>query len=287
MPEVLQSIRWQDLLDVLVVATILYWLFLTIKGTLALKMLMGLAMILVALLLAKWLGLYTVDWLATGFWSQIVLALVILFHPEIRRALARIGQSPFNRSMTEVEETRTIDEIVKASVTMANKRIGAILVLERDIDLRDVVEMGIPLDAVVSKELLASIFLPTSPLHDGAVIIRNGRIVAAGCFLPLTLRADASPLMGTRHRAALGVTEETDALVIVVSEEAGTLSIIVGGKMTREVDAAGLRRVLTRIYLKGEKREERRPRQWLRALIPDRFKTHPSRSGVERGNHSR
>ncbi|MGH7273021.1 MAG: diadenylate cyclase, partial [Nitrospiria bacterium] len=148
MPEILQSIRWQDLLDVLVVAVILYWLFLTLKGTLALKMLMGLAMILVALLLAKWLGLYTVDWLATGFWSQIVLALVILFHPEIRRALARIGQSPFNRSMTEVEETRTIDEIVKASVTMANKRIGAILVLERDIDLRDTVEMGIPMDAV-------------------------------------------------------------------------------------------------------------------------------------------
>jgi diadenylate cyclase len=277
MPEPFQSIRWQDLLDVLVVAFILYWLFTTLKGTLALKMLIGLAMLLMALVLAKWVGLYTVDWLATGFWSQIVLALVILFHPEIRRALARIGQSPFNRSLSEAEESRTIDEIVKASVALANKRIGAILVLERDIDLKEVVEMGIPMDAVISKELLTSIFLPTSPLHDGAVIIKGGRIMAAGCFLPLTLRADTSPLMGTRHRAALGVTEETDALVIVVSEEVGSISVIAGGKMTREVDAAGLRRVLTRNFLKGEKREEGLLRHWMRALIPDRFRATSQR----------
>ncbi len=273
MPEPFQSIRWQDLLDVLVVAFILYWLFITLKGTLALKMLIGLAMLLMALVLAKWLGLYTVDWLATGFWSQIVLALVILFHPEIRRTLAKIGQSPFSRSITDAEETWTIDEIVKASVALANKRVGAILVLERDIDLKDAVEMGIPLDAVVSKELLNSIFLPTSPLHDGAAIIKGGRIMTAGCFLPLTLRADISPLLGTRHRAALGVTEETDALVIVVSEEAGSISVIMGGKMTREVDAAGLRRVLTRNFLKGERGEEGPFRHWVRALIPDRFKT--------------
>jgi diadenylate cyclase len=272
MPEPFQSIRWQDLLDVLVVAFILYWLFTTLKGTLALKMLIGLAMLLMALVLAKWMGLYTVDWLATGFWSQIVLALVILFHPEIRRALARIGQSPFNRPITEAEESRTIDEIVKASAALANKRIGAILVLERDIDLKEVVEIGIPMDAVVSKELLTSIFLPTSPLHDGAVIIKAGRIVAAGCFLPLTLRSDTSPLVGTRHRAALGVTEETDALVIVVSEEVGSISVIVGGKMTREVDMAGLRRVLTRNFLKGERKEEGFLRHWMKLFIPDRFR---------------
>ncbi len=268
-------------MDVLVVAFILYWLFITLKGTLALKMLIGLAMLLMALVLAKWMGLYTVDWLVTGFWSQIVLALVILFHPEIRRALAKIGQSPFNHAMIEAEETRTIDEIVKASAAMANKRIGAILVLERDIDLKDVVEMGIPLDAVVSKELLTSLFLPTSPLHDGAAIIKGGRIVAAGCFLPLTLRADTSPLLGTRHRAALGVTEETDALVIVVSEEAGSISVIVGGKMTREVDTAGLRRVLTRNFLKSERKEEGQFRNWIRAFIPDRFKATGQR--LERG----
>ncbi len=283
MPEPFQSIRWQDLLDVLVVAFILYWLFITLKGTLALKMLIGLVMLLTALVLAKWLGLYTVDWLVTGFWSQIVLALVILFHPEIRRTLAKIGQSPFSRSITDAEETWTIDEIVKASVALANKRVGAILVLERDIDLKDVVEMGIPLDAVVSKELLNSIFLPTSPLHDGAAIIKGGRIMAAGCFLPLTLRADTSPLLGTRHRAALGVTEETDALVIVVSEEAGSISVSIGGRMTREVDAAGLRRVLTRNFLKGESREYGQFWRWMRILIPDRFKTTDQR--LEKGEH--
>jgi diadenylate cyclase len=281
MPELFNSIRWQDLLDILVVALILYWLFITLKGTLALKMLIGLAMLLMALVLAKWVGLYTVDWLVTGFWSQIMLVLIILFHPEIRRALAKIGQSPFNRAISEAEETRTIDEIVKASVAMANKRVGAILVLERDIDLKDVVEMGIPLDAVVSKELLTSLFLPTSPLHDGAAIIKSGRVVAAGCFLPLTLRADTSPSLGTRHRAALGVTEETDALVIVVSEEAGSISVIVGGKMTREVDAAGLRRILTRNFLKSERREEGKFRYWVRTVIPARFKA--TGQGVERG----
>jgi diadenylate cyclase len=139
--------------------------------------------------------------------------------------------------------------------------------------------MGLPLDAIVSKELLCSIFFPNSPLHDGAVIIKGGRIVAAGCFLPLTLRADASPLMGTRHRAALGVTEETDALVIVVSEETGNVSLIMGGKMTREVDASALRNVLTRIFLKRERARNGRFRQWIRILMPDRFRVTPGRSG--------
>ncbi len=253
---VLKTFRWQDLLDILIVSFILYRLFLIIKGTRAVQMLVGLAILLFALIFSQWVELYTVDWLVTSFWSQIVIALIILFQPEIRRALALMGQNPFTTPLSAVEESRFVEEIIKACVSLANKRIGAIVVFEREIELKDIVEMGIPLDAKVSKELLTSIFLPYSPIHDGAVIIKDGRIISAGCFLPLTLSSDVSKTLGTRHRAAIGVTEETDSLVIVVSEETGTISVIMGGKMTKELDAASLRRILTKVFVTKREREK-------------------------------
>lgn len=253
---VLRTFRWQDLLDIVVVSFVLYRLFLIIKGTKALHMLVGLAILLLALIFSQWVELYTVDWLVTSFWSQIVIALIILFQPEIRRALAQMGQNPFTAPLSAVEESRFVEEIIKACISLANKRIGAIVVFEREIELKDIVEMGIPLDAKVSKELLTSIFLPYSPIHDGAVIIKDGRIISAGCFLPLTLSSDVSKTLGTRHRAAIGVTEETDALVIVVSEETGTISAIMGGKMTNELDAASLRRILTKVFVTKREREK-------------------------------
>lgn len=271
MNALLPTLRWQDVLDILIVATVLYWLFLILKGTRALQMVVGLALLLVASIVSKWAELYTVDWLITSFWAQVVLVIVILFQPEIRRALAQIGQTPFARALTPTEESRTLEEVIRACVSLANKRAGAIIVLERDTELRDIVEVGVRLEARVSKELLTTIFMPYSPLHDGAVIIKGDRIIAAGCFLPLTLNPDISKMLGTRHRAALGVTEETDAVVITVSEETGAISVIIGGKMTRELDAAGLRRVLTRIFL----RERRDAPVWLqriRGLFPERSK---------------
>lgn len=263
MAEVIKNLRWQDLLDIAIVAAVLYWLFLILRGTRALQMLIGLGLLLVASLISKWAELTTVDWLVTNFWAQIVLVIVILFQPEIRRVLAQIGQTaPLSRALSVSEESRTLEEIIRASVSLANKRIGAIIVLERESELKDIVEMGVALEARVSKELLAGIFMPASPLHDGAVVIKENRIMAAGCFLPLSLNPDVSKMLGTRHRAALGVTEETDAVVIALSEETGAISVIIGGKMTRELDAGGLRRVLTRIFLR--ERRERLP--WMERL---------------------
>ena len=184
---------------------------------------------MLALVASQALEFYTLDWLIHSFWSQIVLAVVILFQPEIRRTLAQVGQNNLFRSLSPVEGSKFIEETVKAAVSMANKRIGALIVLERDTDLSTIVEMGTELDAKVTKEILVSIFLPYSPIHDGAAIIRNGRIVAAGCFLPLTLSSNISKSFGTRHRAAIGLTEESDAIVVVVSEETGEISVVSSG----------------------------------------------------------
>ncbi len=264
-------LRWQDILDIAIVATVLYWLFLILKGTRAFQILVGLALLLLASVISKSAELYTVDWLVTSFWAQVVLVIVILFQPEIRRALAQIGQNPFSRTLTENEESRTLEEIIRAVVLMANKRMGAIIVLEQESELKDIVEVGVAVDAKLSKELLLSLFMPYSPLHDGAVIIKGNRLVAAGCFLPLTLNPEVSKMLGTRHRAALGVTEETDAVVIVVSEETGAISVIIGGKLTRELDAAALRRVLTRIFLR-DKREGLAIVERLKEFFPVRSK---------------
>lgn len=265
--EIFRNIRWQDILDILLVAFILYRLILIIKGTRTFQMLAGLAILLLAFIVSHWIELYTIHWIFTKFWSQIVIVVIILFQPEIRRALAQIGTNPFS-NITPMEEFKTLEEIVKASVSLANKKIGGIIVLEREIDLREIVEMGIQLDAKVSKEILNTIFLPQSPIHDGAVIIKGNRIIAAGCFLPLSLSPDISKIFGTRHRAALGITEETDAVAIALSEEMGTISVIIGGKMTREVDAATLRRILTKIFIKEMKKDGLPIIQRLRDLFP-------------------
>src|SRR5512143_2021361 len=200
------------------------------------------------LLASQALEFYTLDWLLHSFWSQIVLAVVILFQPEITRALAQVGERRLFRSMSSVEGSKYVEETVKAAVSMANKRIGALIVLERDTDLSTIVEMGTELDAKVTKEILVSIFLPYSPIHDGAAIIRSGRIVAAGCFLPLTLSSNLSKALGTRHRAAVGLTEEADAIVVVVSEETGEISVVSNGTV-EHADAPALRKTLSDIFL--------------------------------------
>jgi diadenylate cyclase len=246
--ETMSAVRWQDGIDILLVSFILYRLFLIVKGTRAFQMLMGLATLLAAFLVSRGMGLYTVDWLIQSFWSYIVLALIILFQPEIRRALAQMGANPLTQRLTPMEEFKYIEEIVRACVSLANKRIGAIFVIERNTELKDIVEMGVTLDAKISKELLTSVFLPSSPIHDGAAILKGDRVIAAGCFLPLSLSENLSKTLGTRHRAAIGITEETDAVVLVISEETGSISVSSGGQMTRELDAAALRRVLTRIF---------------------------------------
>lgn len=253
--ELLKQIRWQDILDIVFVAIILYRLLLIVKGTKAAQMLIGLGLLLVASLLSEYLELYTVNWIIQSFWAQIVIVLIILFQPEIRRALAHIGEARFLTAFTSAEELKSLDEIVKAAVALANRKMGALIVIERETSLKDFVEMGTLLDAKVSKDILLSIFHTTSPIHDGAVVIRGNRIVAAGCFLPIALSSEVSKALGTRHRAGIGLTEETDAIAIIVSEETGTISMATAGRLETAIDMENLRSRLTDIFTTAERRK--------------------------------
>lgn len=239
-----------DTLDLLLVYVAVYWVLLLIKGTRAVQIMIGLMALGVARLLADFLQLGTLSWVLDGFlqWSPIII--VVLFQDDIRRALARVGRGFFPR-MSERRESQILEEVVRASQTLAQKRVGALIVLERETSLDDHIEIGARLDASVTKDLLVSLFLPYSPLHDGAVIIADGRLAYAGCILPLTLRTDLPEGVGTRHRAAVGITEETDALVIVVSEETATISVVMAGEMKRGLDAPELRVVLRDYMARG------------------------------------
>ena len=178
---------------------------------------------------------------------------MILFQNDIRRALARVGRGIFP-SFSNAQEIQVVEEIVRAAGALSQRRHGGLIVLERESNLGDLIEAGVPVDASPSKELLSSIFQPSSPMHDGAVVIQEGRVASAGCILPLTLRTDLPEGLGTRHRAAVGITEETDALVVVVSEETAKISVVLGGEMLRGLDAPRLRVVL-RDILGGERKE--------------------------------
>ncbi len=253
MIDLLRQLRWQDIVDIVLVSIILYRMLLLIKGTIAARMLVGFSFLLIGLFLAKYLQLYTIDWLIQSFWSQVVIAVIILFQPEIRRALAQMGESPLLPSFTSAEELKSLDEIVKTSVALANRKIGALIVIEREVSLREYVEIGTSLDARVTKELLLSIFHPTSPIHDGAVVIKGNRVVAAGCFLPIRLGTGVSKALGTRHRAGIAITEETDAVAIVVSEETGAVSMAMEGKLQSPLDMAKLRSALTELFTEQKK----------------------------------
>lgn len=250
MLEIIKQIRWQDIFDIFLVTIIFYRLLLIFKGTKAAKMLLGLVVMLLVSFGSRYFELYTMDWLIQSFLSQLVIAIIVLFQPEIRRVLAQMGEAKLFQTFTSAEEMKSIDEIVRATVSLSNKRIGSLMVIERETSLQDYIEIGVPLDSRVSKEILLSIFHPTSPIHDGAVIIKGNRIVAAGCFLPITLESDLSKTLGTRHRAGLGVTNETDAVVIVVSEETGGISYAINGRLFSNITMTDLRDKLTDLFTK-------------------------------------
>jgi diadenylate cyclase len=266
---VLHSFRLRDAVDILVVAVVLYRVFVMFKETRAVQMLLGLGGLMVASFVARRFELYSTSWLLENFWSFWVLALIVLFQPELRRALAQLGQSRLFQGMALVareQQSHLFDDVVKAADALAAKRIGALVVLERSTGLRNYAELGVPLDALVSADLLVSLFLPYSPLHDGAVFIRGNRVAAAGCFLPLSRNTQLARAMGTRHRAALGLAEETDAVVLVVSEETGRISLAVGGNMESPLDRDVLRRRLVELFSLGaESTAEGRVHRWVPA----------------------
>jgi diadenylate cyclase len=247
MKEMIDAFRWRDALDITLVAVVVYRIFVMFRGTRAVQMLVGLGFLVIASLLAQRLELYSMRWLLDNFWSFWVIALVVLFQPELRRALARIGQGGVLQTLVGSvgeERAHVVDELVSAAESLAGRRIGALLVLERSTGLRHYAELGVQLDALVSADLLISIFLPYSPLHDGAVFVQGNRVVAAGCFLPLSRNIQVGRALGTRHRAALGVSEETDAVGVVVSEETGRISLAVEGQIEPFTEVEGLRRRL-------------------------------------------
>ncbi len=237
------GLRLADLADVLVVTVLLYWVINLIRGTRAVQMVIGLGFVGLLYGAAQYFDLFTLSWILTQVIASVLLLVVVLFQNEIRRGLTQVGRGRiFGRDGGRTE--LAIDEIVRAASTLSTRRVGMLVILERTVGLSEHVETGTPLDARVSRELLEAIFQPSSPLHDGAVITATGRIVAAGCFLPLTTNPATSRTVGTRHRAALGITEESDALAVVVSEEDGQISLVSGGRMERDLDAALLRRRL-------------------------------------------
>lgn len=246
--ELLRHFRWTiDLLDILLVAFIIYRLILLIKGTRTVQMLLGLAVLLIVYVASQVGGLYTLNWLLDNFLSSIILVIVVIFQNDIRRALVHMGRNPFFANQSFREESQAIEELVKGCTALASRRYGALLVIERETGINDFLEVGSELDAKLSGNLLSAVFHPQSPMHDGAVIVQRGRLTRAGCFLPLTQNPNVSPRLGTRHRAAIGLTELVDAVAIVVSEETGKVSVVVSGKMTRDLDPITLRKVLRRL----------------------------------------
>jgi diadenylate cyclase len=248
----------KDYVDILILSFVVYQLLKLTKETRASQVLKGFGVIIVAAQICAWLDLSGVAWMLNYIVSAGAIALVILFQPELRRALERLGagrlldNTAIRPGMEEADAARVADEIARAVQNMAKKRTGALIVLQRGNTLSNIVESGIGIDARLSFQLIENIFVPNTPLHDGAMIVHYDRIVAAGCFLPLAANAQLASDLGTRHRAAVGMSETTDALVIVVSEETGIISIAEGGKLTRYLDAQTLRKALGQIYGRKE-----------------------------------
>ncbi len=232
----------------MLVWVVVYRLLILIRRTGTIQMLSGLGILAIGYLLSIWLELFTFNWLLEKFFSNLFLIVVVLFQAEIRRALAHIGSSPFFSDGSSVQETHVIEEIAKGLLMTAQKGFGGLVVVERDILVDYHVEFGTEIDAKVTAELLVSIFQPASPIHDGAVIIRNGRVFSAGCFLPLSKNPALDKNLGTRHRSAIGLTEETDALVFVVSEETRSVGMVNGGVLTPNVDTNDIRRALYDVF---------------------------------------
>lgn len=264
------NIEWpgaRGILEILVLAVVFYYLLRFIRGTRGAQVLSGLAVLLAVLMGMTWLfNLDTLNWLLQRLSVYVAVALLIIFQPEIRRALAELGR---RHVFTATQGERPlVDTIVKACLQLAEQKIGALIAVEREVSVGAVVDTGTRLDSAVSADLLTTIFFPKTPLHDGGVIIKGDRVAAAACLFPLSQKEELSRQLGTRHRAAIGLTEETDAVVVVISEETGTISVAFHGRLRRGFDEEHLRRVLGSLLgrrrAKGDKTATWAATRWLR-----------------------
>jgi len=246
--EIFTQLRWQDALDIGIIAFVLYRLIHMIRGTRAMQMIIGLVVILLAYVSSQMFGLFTLNWVLDNFLGSIILVIIVIFQSDIRRALTQFGTAPLFGGADRIERGQVLEEITKAVVSLATRGIGGLIVLEREVGLNEYIEVGTRLDARVTRELLESVFIPHSPMHDGALVIQKGRVAAARCFLPLSVDPNLSQAFGTRHRAAVGLTEETDAVAVVISEERGKISLVVEGKVNEDLDGPQLRSSLQRLF---------------------------------------
>ncbi len=242
------SVTFIDVLDIALVAYIFYKVYEFLRGSMAARMLLGLLFIILISVVAEMLNMSGTIWIFSNLKTVWVIAFVIIFQPEFRRLLLYLGQNPILRRFVQISTTKFINEVIGAVSDLSRKNFGALIVLVRDTGLRSVIETGIPLQAQVSKALILSIFNPRSPLHDGAIVIQNDVIIASKCQLPLTENPKLDPSLGMRHRAALGLTEQSDAIVIVVSEETGMISLAEHGALTRGLTEEGLRERLMEAF---------------------------------------
>jgi diadenylate cyclase len=244
------AVSWWDLVDILIVAFLIYEFLKLIRGTRAVQMAAGSLLIVVLFYVSQLAPLQTLNWMIRNMLVYVAFAAIVIFQSDIRRALAHFGQAPFFRYFNRQEAAdETIEELVVAATMLSAQRIGAIVAVEREIGLRNYIESGIPLDATLTYDLLVTIFQPGSPLHDGAVIVQEDRVAAAACFLPLTVNPRVSRELGTRHRAAIGLTEEGDAVAVVVSEETGQIAIALEGHIERGLSPDQLRERLRSLVM--------------------------------------
>src|ERR671914_1107203 len=235
-------VGWWDVLDIAIVSILIYEFLKLIRGTRAAQMAAGSLIVVGLFYVSRLAPLQTVNWMIRNILVYVAFAAIVIFQSDIRRALAHFGQAPFFRYFNRMEAAdETVEEVVVAATMLSAQKVGAIIAIEREIGLRNYIESGIPLDATLTYDLLVTIFQPGSPLHDGAVIVQESRVAAAACFLPLTVNPRLSRELGTRHRAAIGLTEEGDAVALVVSEETGKISLAMNGRIDRALTPDELR----------------------------------------------
>ncbi len=233
---------WKSTVEILLLWAIFYSILVYFRGTLGVQLLKGLVIIVFVFFITQQFQLRTINWILTKFLAISVIALLIIFQPELRRALSRLGEQHFFK--THLQEESMIQEILQSCSTLSQRKIGALIAIQKEVGLRPYIESGVPLDCRISSEILNTLFVPNTPLHDGALILENGRIAAAGCLLPLTQNPHVSRSYGTRHRAAIGLSEETDAVVIVVSEETGAISLAYRGELSANLEREELGNLL-------------------------------------------
>jgi len=261
-------LKLTDLIDILLIAVIVYQLLKILKETRAMQLVKGVFLLFLILQVSTWTNLNTLNYLLKNAMQVGMFAIVVIFQPELRSLLEKIGRSGMGKLIdvatgnAKEEDASAISEIVAAAGNMSSTKTGALIVIERETKLGDVIRTGTPLDAEVSSTLLENIFFPNTPLHDGAVIIRANKIHTAGCFLPLTSNSNLSRDLGTRHRAALGISEASDAVVVIVSEETGKISVAINGSLTRNLTEETLKTALTKALIKETDKEKEKPKFW-------------------------